>query len=76
VHIDWQALVIVAVVSIVAAVVFMTLLATGIRLLVTAQGHIASGRSGGAPLPLGYGLLALAGLLVLFGLYLIVPQFH
>jgi hypothetical protein len=25
---------------------------------------------------LGYALLGIAGLLVLFGLYLIVPQFH
>jgi hypothetical protein len=76
VHIDWKALLIVAGVSIATAVVFMTLLAAGIRSVVTAQAHVAAGRPGGVSLPLGYVLLALAGLLVLFGLYLIVPQFH
>ena len=75
-HIDWQALLIVAGVSIAAAVVFMTLLAAGIRSVVTAQGNVAAGRPSGVSLPLGYVLLTLAGLLVLFGLYLIVPQFH
>jgi hypothetical protein len=76
VHIDWMALLIVAGVSIVAAVVFMTLLAAGIRSVVTARAHVAAGGSSGVSLSLGYALLALAGLLVLFGLYLIVPQFH
>jgi hypothetical protein len=34
------------------------------------------GLSGTLVLSLGYVLLGLAGLLVLFGIYLIVPQFH
>jgi len=36
----------------------------------------AGGRPGSASQALGYALLGLAAVLVLFGLYLIVPQFH
>jgi hypothetical protein len=34
------------------------------------------GGSGTPALSMGYALLGLAGLLVLYGIYLIVPQFH
>lgn len=68
-HIDWSALLIVAVVSIVASVVFVALLSAGIRVLVGPAGHRTQK-------PLGFGLLGVAGLLVLYGLYLIVPQLH
>lgn len=72
-NIDWWALVLVGVVSIAMSVLFVILLSAGIRLVVAARG-----RDGAATLTLstGYALLGLAGLLVLFGLYLIVPQFH
>ena len=74
--IDWAALGIVAVVAIVAAVVFTVLLSGGIRLVSQAtvetnQDHRAAGVR-----TAGYGLIGLAGLVVLFGLYLIVPAFH
>lgn len=72
-HIDWAALAIVAVVSIVSSVVFVALLAAGIRVLTPAS---ADGSRSQVSKPLGYGLLGLAGLLVLYGLYLIVPQLH
>ena len=74
--IDWAALGIEAVVAIVATLVFTVLLSTGIRLVsqVTVQANQAH-RSVGIRTT-GYGLLALAGLVVLFGLYLIVPAFH
>ncbi len=72
-HIDWAALGIVAVVSIVSSVVFVALLSAGIRVLTPANDD---GRSTQVSRPLGYGLLGLAGLLVLYGLYLIVPQLH
>lgn len=71
-HVDWLALVLVAVVSIASTAVFVALLATGIRVLVPAE----SGSSARVNRPLGYGLLGLAALLVLYGLYLIVPQLH
>ena len=74
--IDWAALGIVAVVAIVATLVFTVLLSAGIRLVsqATVQANQAH-RSAGVRTT-GYGLLALAGLVVLFGLYLIVPAFH
>jgi hypothetical protein len=75
-HIDWSAILIVAAVSIASSVLFMVLLATGIRSVVSARAHAVSGGSRGVALPVGYTLLGLAGLLVLFGLYLIVPQLH
>ena len=89
-HVDWAALGIVAVVSIAASVIFTILLASGIRLVSaakiksneggsgTATVSIKSneGGSGTATVSLGYVLIGIAALLVLFGIYLIVPQFH
>ena len=75
-RIDWAALGVVSVVSIMASVVFTILLAAGIRLVSAAKIKSNEGGSGTATVSLGYALLGIAGLLVLFGLYLIVPQFH
>jgi hypothetical protein len=75
-NIDWTALGIVAVVSISMSVIFTILLASGIRLVSAANIKANEGGSGTAILSMGYVLLGIAGLLVLFGIYLIVPQFH
>ena len=75
-HIDWAALGLVAVVSIVSSVIFTILLATGIRLASVAKIKSNEGGSGAAVMSTAYLLLGIAGLLVLFGIYLIVPQFH
>jgi hypothetical protein len=75
-NIDWAALGIVAVVSIMTSVIFTILLASGIRLVSKAKIKSNEGGSGTAILSAGYVLLGIAGLLVLFGIYLIVPQFH
>ena len=75
-RIDWAALGIVAVVSIATSVIFTILLAAGIRLVSMAKIKSNEGGSGTATVSLGYVLLGIAGLLVLFGIYLIVPQFH
>ncbi|HET9301858.1 MAG TPA: hypothetical protein VFO20_03690 [Propionibacteriaceae bacterium] len=75
-HIDWAALGVVAVVSIATSVIFTILLASGIRLVSAAKIKSNEGGSGTAILSAGYVLLGIAGLLVLFGIYLIVPQFH
>ena len=75
-RIDWAALAIVAVVSIMSSVIFTILLATGIRLVSIAKIKSNEGGSGTAIVSAGYVLLGIAGLLVLYGLYLIVPQFH
>ena len=80
--IDWAALGIVAVVAIVATLVFTVLLSAGIRLVAQAtvqanQAQRSSGALGAVGLrTTGYGLLGLAALVVLFGIYLIVPAFH
>ena len=75
-NIDWAALGIVAVVSIVSSVIFTILLASGIRLVSAAKIKSNQASSSTATVSLGYVLLGLAGLLVLFGIYLIIPQFH
>jgi hypothetical protein len=75
-HVDWAALGIVAVVSIAASVIFTVLLASGIRLLSAAKIKSNEGGSGTATVSLGYVLIGIAALLVLFGIYLVIPQFH
>ena len=75
-HVDWAALAIVAVVSIAASVIFTIFLASGIRLLSAAKIKSNEGGSGTATVSVGYVLLGIAALIVLFGIYLIVPQFH
>jgi heme O synthase-like polyprenyltransferase len=74
--VDWAALGIVAVVSISATVLFVIFLATSIRLLSAARIKANQGQSATATLTFGYALLGLAALLVLFCIYLIVPQFR
>jgi hypothetical protein len=74
--IDWTALAQVAVVSITTTVLFVVLLSFGIRLVSPADLPQHGGQSGSARQAVGYALLGLAAILVLFGLYLIVPQFH
>lgn len=73
-RVDWAALGIVAVISVGMTVVFVLLLASGIRLV--SAGHVQAGgdRSGGGGVrTAGFALLGCAGLLVLFGIYLILP---
>ena len=74
--IDWAALGVVAAVSIGMTVLFTVLLAAGIRTV--SEARLRRDRTGGgtAVLAGGYTLLGLAGLLVLFGIWLIVPQLH
>ena len=74
--IDWSALGVVTVVSIVATLLFVALLASGVRFLSAAKLATGAGRGAGGALTVGYAFLTLAALLVLFCLYLIVPQFH
>ena len=74
--IDWAALGVVAAVSIAMSVVFVGLLAGGIRAVSTAKLRRNQGSSVTAVLSAGYVLLGLAAVLVLFGIYLVVPQFH
>ena len=75
-HIDWAALGIVAVVSITTSVIFTILLASGIRLVSAAKIKSNEGGYSTMILSMAYVVLGLAGLLVLFGIYLIIPRFH
>lgn len=69
--IDWAALGIVAVVSVVMTVVFVFLLSSGIRFM--AAGQAAAHQGGGVSRTAGIALLICAALLVVFGIYLILP---
>jgi len=73
--IDWPSLALVAFTTVVGTVVVVGILAAGVLAL---SAPTAAGRS---TRPwwrnvVGWGCGAAAGLLVLFGLYLIVPAFH
>ena len=71
-HIDFAALGLVAGVTLLACVALVTLVSLGARLLdAGASGSVAPARRVG-----GYAVLGLAGLLILFGLYLVIPAFH
>ena len=74
--IEWDALVIVGVVAMIATVVFTVLLSAGIRLVSQATVEANQAHRSLGIRTTGYGLLGLAGLVVLFGIYLIVPAFH
>jgi hypothetical protein len=74
--IDWAALGMVAVVSVTFSVLFVVLLASGIRFVSAARLKTNQGGSGSVALTAGYALLGVAALLVLIGIYMIVPQFH
>jgi hypothetical protein len=74
--IDWAALGMVAVVSVTFSVLFVVLLASGIRFVSAARLKTNQGGSGSVALTAGYSLLGAAALLVLVGIYMIVPQFH
>ena len=65
----------VAGVSITMTVLFVVLLSFGIR-LVSSPTYASGGQSGSASQALGYALLGLAAVLVLFGLYLSCRRFH
>jgi len=74
--IDWAALGVVAAVSIGMAVLFTVLLSFGIRAVSAARVQRNRDGGGAAVKAGGFALLGLSGLLVLFGLWLIVPQLH
>jgi hypothetical protein len=84
--VDWGAFAIVLVVAFVAAVAIVSFFAVGLRLLAAgsdddtgADGSIVSTAKGARPLGATVGAfacLAVCAAAVLYGLYLIIPQFH
>lgn len=73
--INWGALALVAAVTVIAAIAVVGLFAVGVAAVTadrSGQGDLRRATSTAA----GYGCLAIAGLLAIYGLYLIVPAFH
>jgi hypothetical protein len=75
-HIDWSALGEVAVVSIGAAVGVVTLFTLGILALSRRQTDTDRGGTGTLALTGAVLCFAACAALVLYGIYLIIPQFH
>lgn len=74
--IDWLSLLVVAVVSIIATFVFAVFLSMAIRLMSVARVATDEGRSAVGARVGSWVFLSLIGVVILFALYLIIPQFH
>jgi hypothetical protein len=84
--IDWGAFVLVFAVAFAAAVAIVVVYAVGLRLLAVGSaddrgtdGHIVTASHGNRPVAAtvgGFACIGLAGLGVLYALYLVIPQFH
>jgi len=86
--INWGAIALVFVIGLAATVVVVAAYSFGIRLLATGSPdegaarqleggpHLQSSARPGGATALGYLCFTIAGAAVLYGLYLIVPQFH
>jgi hypothetical protein len=74
--IDWASLGLVAVTTVVAAISIVGIFSIGVAALTSAEARIASGRSAGPTRAVGYACLGVAGLIALYGIYLIIPIFH
>lgn len=74
--IDWASLALVAATTVVAAVSIVGIFSLGVAALGAADGRVANGRPAGLTRVVGYGCLGVAGLIALYGIYLIIPAFH
>ena len=80
-NIDWASLVLVAITTVVAAIAIVGVFSLGVAALTSGDEHESGGAlvqnppSGLAKIA-GYACVGISGLLVLYGLYLIIPQFH
>lgn len=72
--IDWASLGLVAVTTVVAAVSIVGIFALGVAALTHVP--VTGGRPHRLARMAGHGCLAVAGLIALYGIYLIVPAFH
>ena len=79
-NIDWASLVLVAITTVVAAIAIVGIFSLGVAALTSGGQHESGGSlvhnppSAGAKIA-GYLCVGISGLLVLYGLYLIIPQF-
>jgi hypothetical protein len=80
-NIDWASLGLVAITTVIAAVAIVGIFSLGVAALTSGGDResggsiIANPASPGAKIA-GYICVGISGLLVLYGLYLIIPQFH
>jgi hypothetical protein len=81
VNINWEALALVGVTTVVAAIAVVGIFALGVTALTSGAQPVGSnGTVTAQPTVVariaGYACIAVSGMLVLYGLYLIIPQFH
>ena len=74
--IDWASLGLVAVTTVVAAVSIIGIFSIGVAALGAADARAANGQSVGVTRVAGFACLSIAGLIALYGVYLIIPVFH
>lgn len=74
--IDWASLGLVAITTVVAAISIVGIFSIGVAALTSAQTRTAAGRGVGLTKVAGYACLGAAGLIALYGIYLIIPIFH
>jgi uncharacterized BrkB/YihY/UPF0761 family membrane protein len=74
--IDWGSLLLVAVVAIGATGLFALFLSVSIRLLAQARVATEDGRPATGARTGAWIMLGLMAVMLMFGLYLIIPQFH
>jgi hypothetical protein len=72
--INWGALALVAVATVVAAVSIVGLFSLGVAALTTE--HARTGPTAALTTFAGYACITVSGLIAVYGLYLIIPQFH
>ena len=76
-NIDWVSLGLVAIVTIAATVLIVSIVSGGALMLDRAHARSEAGKDGAAGLiVLGWSAIGVAGLIVLYGLYLLIPYFH
>jgi|BarGraIncu00222A_1022003.scaffolds.fasta_scaffold91759_1 hypothetical protein len=80
-NIDWASLGLVAITTVVAAIAIVGIFSLGVAALTSGGEHESGGSLvQSSPKPIakiaGYLCVGISGLLVLYGLYLIIPQFH
>jgi hypothetical protein len=75
VNINWGALGLVAVATITAAIAIVGLFSLGVAAL-TSEQRSRGGPAATLPTAAGYACLTVAGLVAVYGLYLIIPQLH
>jgi hypothetical protein len=74
--INWLALLLVAVATITAAISIVGLFALGVAALTGQAGNGEAAPASDLAKAAGYGCLAVAGAIAVYGLYLIIPRFH